>query len=305
MDIYKIIELEQGSKAWLDFRRSRIGASEIPSILCLPDAYQSRASLLNEKITGVQVEHTEWTKNAMNLGHELELVIRHQYNATTGADYKPCVVQSIANPNFIASLDGLWEGSILEVKSTSSKKTLDGIMEGDIPLRWQAQMAWQAMIIGADHVMLAVVNSKTGLPIITKFPVDLTSYNTMMREAARFLAEMSTGVTPYQVVDTAEMLEILEWKQLIKEAQKKIDAYEAEIKKTAERILTVACAEKIEGNGVKIEWQERVGSVQYNLIPELKGVDLDKYRKQSSRFIKITDINKDKQLIEKEVKYVQ
>ena len=42
------------------------------------------------------------------------------------------------------------------------------------------------------------------------------------------------------------------------------------------------------GGGVKVSSVVRKGHVDYSSIPELAGVDLEKYRKSPTEFIKIT-----------------
>ena len=72
------------------------------------------------------------------------------------------------------------------------------------------------------------------------------------------------------------------------EVSRRLAEIDDEVKTLAERILAQYGANQIENDQIKIAWVEREGSVDYKNVPELKGVDLTKYRKKGSRFIKVT-----------------
>lgn len=51
----------------------------------------------------------------------------------------------------------------------------------------------------------------------------------------------------------------------------------------ARKELIEACGEEnFEGNGVKVWEVERKGSIDYTLVPELRGVNLESYRKKGT-----------------------
>ncbi len=74
------------------------------------------------------------------------------------------------------------------------------------------------------------------------------------------------------------------WKEkmaLLKEAEAEAELAQAE--------LLLACGQQpYEGKGIKVAEIERKGSVDYSAIPDLKGMDLEPYRKPSSKYFKIT-----------------
>lgn len=65
----------------------------------------------------------------------------------------------------------------------------------------------------------------------------------------------------------------------LKEAKKLVEQVEDEIIKT--------CGHEYEGCGLRVLEVERKGSVDYTAIPELKNIDLDQYRKPSTKFWQI------------------
>lgn len=74
------------------------------------------------------------------------------------------------------------------------------------------------------------------------------------------------------------------WKE--KQAALKLAEKEAEVAQT--ELITACGNQSYEGKGVKVAEIERVGSVDFKAIPELKAVDLEQYRKPGSKYFKIT-----------------
>ena len=98
---FKILDLEQGSRKWLDFRKGKISATMAPIIMgespfCTP--YQ----LWEDIMMDVEKEITP----AMQRGIELEEKAREWISHELNMKFVPVVVQSIERPMFIASLDG-------------------------------------------------------------------------------------------------------------------------------------------------------------------------------------------------------
>lgn len=303
---YNVVNLEQDSDAWREFRKDKIGASDIPAVLNLRDSYQSRDELLNEKITGVQIEHDSWTKAAMQFGKDKEPMIRQFLIDKLGTELKPIVIQSTENPKFMASLDGLSEDGthLVEIKTTGSEKIFTEVTLGIAPEKWRFQIYWQAMLSGATKATLACMFKRTGSIVTLNIPIDSDQFEPMKREAVRFLKDMSQGVSPFQNLETDEMTYIARSKAVIKEYQKLIDAEEEKIKGMAEKILDLNAAERITGCGVEIYYETRRGAVNYKSIPQVKEVlsklseeYIDKYRGKGSRPLRI-ELVKEKKLIE-------
>lgn len=285
----KLIALEQGTSEWLDFRKSKLGASDIPALMNLKGAYKTRAQLLQEKLTGETKELSDFTKKMFSDGHEWEVVVRDSVSNLYGK-FTPCVVQSIENENYFASLDGLQESNlILEIKSTVNKTILSQVEMGVCPDAYNYQIQWQLYCTGLNECLLAVVDRNTGAVETLTIERDDSLIDKIKTAAAAFMEELNGGVVPYQQLQNETLAYIANSKKIIKEYQALIDAEEDKIKAMAEKLLTDFNALKIEGCGVKIEHQERKGSVDYSAIPELKNVDLEKFRKPGTRFVKITE----------------
>lgn len=110
---YKIVDLEQGSRSWLDWRYDGIGASDAPAIMG-ENPWKSRQQLLVEKRSRRDV-----AKNArMAKGTALEPEARRRYESTVGMRVSPRCIQSTNIPWLRASLDGISDDGhiVVEIK---------------------------------------------------------------------------------------------------------------------------------------------------------------------------------------------
>ncbi len=302
---YKVIDLEQGSKPWLDFRLNKIGGSDIASICSLKGAYKTRANLLKEKITGNIAEVNEYTQKIFDEGHDWEIKVRDSVNESMKENFTPLVIQHSTINEFFVSLDGLSEDktTCLEIKSTRKKEFLNLMSRQICPPIWEYQIQWAMYISQTFKAILAVVNSDTGDVTINEIKRDDELLEFILDRANEFRNEMLTPIDNREItLDQDETMKyISESKRVIKEYQTLIDIEEDKIKAMADKIMKDFKANKIEAHGVSIEWQERKGAINYADIPELKNVNLEKYRKKSSRHIKISVLN-DIKKITKETK---
>ncbi len=115
---YTIVNLEQGTEAWLDWRRQGIGASDAPAIMG-ENPWKSPACLLRVK----RGEATINLKNrAMERGIILEPEARKSYESKVGLRVHPLCLQSTKYEWQRASLDGIAEdgSTVVEIKCGES-----------------------------------------------------------------------------------------------------------------------------------------------------------------------------------------
>lgn len=147
----QIIELEQGSSEWKDFRRQHVCASDVGAIL--GEGYRSAAKVYKEKIFGEEENENE----SMWYGKSREPIAREYFNQKMGIDFKPIVAVSDDYPWIMASLDG-WDGeTVLEIKcSTRYEKFMEIASLNVSPPRqylWQVQT--QLLVTGAKSAFLS------------------------------------------------------------------------------------------------------------------------------------------------------
>jgi len=120
---YTIIQLDQGSKEWLQWRHQGIGASDAPVIMG-ENPWKKFGKLLKEK----QAPPADGFKSAaMARGIRLEPEARAAYIVKTGHEVSPLCIQSNIHQWMRTSLDGITsDGSnVVEIKCGESvyKKT--------------------------------------------------------------------------------------------------------------------------------------------------------------------------------------
>ena len=100
---YTIVDLEQGSEQWLDWRHQGIGASDAPVIMG-ENPWRGIDQLLAEKM---HPRRDGFQNEAMRRGTELEPTARSLYCTTVGVTVRPACLQSLRHDWLRASVDGI------------------------------------------------------------------------------------------------------------------------------------------------------------------------------------------------------
>ena len=110
---YRIVDIAQGTPAWLSWRNQGVGASDAPAIMG-ENPWKSRVQVLKEKLSGRSFGPNE----AMARGTALEPEARNRYQRLTGIKVRPVCLQSTQCDWLRASIDGLaYDGSsVVEIK---------------------------------------------------------------------------------------------------------------------------------------------------------------------------------------------
>ncbi len=137
----KIIELEQGSKEWIKFRRSHIGASDTSVVMGL-NPWRSPLNLWEEKVFGWDQELSD----KMREGQNMEKSAREAYICQTGIDVNPLVAECEINTFLSASFDGITKdlSSAVEIKCGKGSHQL--AKTNIIPPYYIAQLQHQMMV---------------------------------------------------------------------------------------------------------------------------------------------------------------
>jgi putative phage-type endonuclease len=152
VSFYLIDDLEQGSAAWLEWRRGVIGASDAATIMG-ENPWSSSKRLLEEKL-GL---HRAFTGNAATReGHRLEEFARESLEKKYRHKISPTVVQDSKDPFLAASLDGIDSSKtrVYEIKCglKSYEKTRD---TGEVPAYYVAQLQHMMMVTELESLIFA------------------------------------------------------------------------------------------------------------------------------------------------------
>ena len=271
-----IVQLTQGSQAWLDYRRTMRNASETAAVLgvspwCTP--YQ--LWLLKTGRAETQVTA------AMQHGTDLEAAARSAYEAQTGNIMQPLVLQ---DGRYSASLDGMTlEGDlILEIKCPykgQGSKLWQEVQAGYVPDHYAAQVQHQLMVSGAKLAHLYVFDGNEGLlrPIE---PID-HAFARVRDGWDQFQVYLDTDTPPPLTEADTVVREDSDWEAAaaaFTSAKLAADLADQALATARESLLALAKHPKEQGSGVSVTRYWKAGAVNYKAVPELKGVNLEKYR---------------------------
>lgn len=151
----KIIDLEQGTPPWIEWRSQGLGSSDIATIMNV-NPYMTPYQLWEEKC-GV--------KNAFEGNHFTQHGVLNEPNAraflekTTQLKLKSICAESDVNPIYKISLDAYCTSNrhLYEIKCPYTSEKIFSLRDTmEIPEMWRLQILWQAAITGAKKAYLAV-----------------------------------------------------------------------------------------------------------------------------------------------------
>lgn len=157
-----VLSLEQGTQEWLDFRRTKLTATDFSSIIGV-NPYKTAIKLWREKVLG---ESAGFSSYAADRGTAMEPLARAWAERQTGFSFTPLCVESSLDSRHMASLDGYdpCEDIILEIKCCGAKNH-NAMCNGEIPPAYFAQIQWQLYVTGAKHALLCPFGGIDGVLI--------------------------------------------------------------------------------------------------------------------------------------------
>lgn len=175
----------QGSPGWLEYRRTRIGASDLPIILG-ESPWMTAQALWEEKL---MFRSPQVKSSYMQRGVDLESTARGLVCDLMGYPLEPCVIEHDEINYLIASLDGVNEevGVICEIKCPGLKTHLMAI-DGDIPPHYQWQIEHQFLVSGIKDCLYVSYNPEhLEKPlIIIERSVNLDLHNFILEKTREF-----------------------------------------------------------------------------------------------------------------------
>ena len=282
----KEIKLDQGSQEWLSWRKTVITATDASVIMgnnpwTTPYAcWQRKLGLVEEK----------QSNEAMERGKKLEPSARAQFIQDFGIAMVPMVVESTEFDFLGASLDGISElGNILlEIKCGGSKLHAMAA-KGEIPEYYKDQMQHQLIVTGAERCYYYSYDGTDGI-CIEVFP-DPAFKESFIPKARDFWRCVALGeAPPLEDSDYRDMNGDMSWKTIAdnyKEICMQIKSLEEQKESYRKGLMKLSGDMPCLGEGVRLTKTMMKGRVDYDSIPEIQGIDLDRYRKPSTTCWKI------------------
>lgn len=275
----RIVNLDQGSKEWLTWRRGFITASDASAIMsCNPwetpyKCWQRKLGLIEEKKSNA----------AMEDGKRLEPIARDKFNEETGFAMKPVVVESSEIAFLGASLDGMDSNTILEIKCSSNGNLHDMARKGIIPDYYLCQMQHQLIVTRAEKCFYYSYYRDEGIKIEV-FP-DAEFEEKYLAKARDFWKKVAFFEPPsLESSDYRDMNDNLTWNEyanMYQEVDRELKALEDKKDYLRKKLIELCEDQSSQGSGLKIMKIITKGRIVYDEIPEIKNVDLEKHRKAS------------------------
>lgn len=273
------MEMNQGTQAWLDWRKTKIGASEIASILGC--GYQTPLQLWE-----IKKDLRESPFNpAMLKGREFEEQIRQWYEDETNEIMFPAVCEHPKYEWMIASYDGLSECETFAVEIKYNNREYHQLaLEGKLPKRhfWQCQQ--QIAVRNLRRVDYVSYNeSLDTYAKVEVFPDD-EAIDRIIEKGSEFAMLLETNEAPstsegdYQERNDALYIETC---RALQEVQVELEGYsellqkEKDLKDTLKRLSGDT---NTYGGGYRVTRFIRKGPIQYKDIPALADIDIEKHR---------------------------
>lgn len=287
-----MINFEQGTPEWHDFRKTHIGSSEIAAIMGV-SPWKSPYSLWLEK-TGKKKE--DEPNFAMQRGVVNENRARLQYSKVTGNEVMPNILVSDEWPVALASLDGITmdKSIICEIKCPQPKN-FEKAERGEVPNFYYAQIQWQLWVSGASKCDYFVFIDEEKYKCIDVFP-DAEYQKKLVIAAKEFWGMVISNEAPelsemdFLCVDDMEAsIFATKWRSLKEQA--------LEIAEQLENLESTLLEFSDDGNcyfgktGVQISRVNRKGNVDWVALCKEKGIseqEVEKFRKKSIGYPKFS-----------------
>jgi putative phage-type endonuclease len=281
----RIERLKQNTPEWHRWRLQGLGASDAPVVM--GDApFRTRRFLWSVK-TGLARESA--VGPAARRGRALEYAARSAYERHTGIQMEPLCLVHDGLAWMRASLDGLsFDGAIaLEIKCPWGDRDQATLHAGRVPAHYYAQVQHQLEVSGAEELHYWSFDGSGGTLVRVHHD----------REYVARLLETETAfwlrVLEQRWPDEGDELNRgndQPWRiaaSRYRAARLKLDRAALEEQYARDELQKLATAGRTYGCGTEVLRGLRRGAIDYSRIPELRGVDLERYRKKPVEVVRI------------------
>lgn len=271
-------------------RRNFIGASDAPIIMGV-SPWRTPLQLYQEKIglIGQQKEN-----EAMARGTQLEDEARKKFEKVMNCKVTPKRLFSPWHDFMMASLDGIDKSGKIVVEIKCGKASHKQAQLGEIPKHYYPQLQHQMYVANVDKIHYFSYQSDKDWDLINcerddEYIKELIDKETEFWNCVKELREpgkmKKDEKKEFEEINNISVL-------LISSELKNIRDCIKSYKETEERLekeIIKLCGEKnSKGYGITLQKISKSGSIDYSQIKELSSIDLEKYRKKTSEYWKIT-----------------
>jgi len=290
----RIERLHQNTPEWHRWRMQGIGASDAPVIMG-DTAFKTPRTLWSIKTGRLQEASTG---PAARRGRELERFARRAYERHTGIQVEPLCLVHQEFEWMRASLDGLsFDGSTLvEIKCPLSPRDRASAQEGRIPSQYHAQLQHQLEVSRAERAHYWSFHGTDG--ILVEIRPDRVYAKKLVEAEAAFWQLVKENRWPELANEELDLSADPKWRRAAlryREVRFRLENAAYEEHQLRATLACMAAARRTWGCGVEVLKSSRKGAVNYSAVPELRGVNLEPYRKPSVAVVKINFIDLNQQ----------
>ena len=285
----RLERLHQNTPEWHRWRRQGIGASDAPVIMG-ETPFKTPKTLWSMKTGRLQEDPAG---PAAQRGRELERFARLAYERQTGILMEPLCLVHQEFEWMRASLDGLsFDGStLLEIKCPLSLRDRASAQEGRVPSQYHAQLQHQLEVAGAERAHYWSFHGTDG--ILIEIGPDRDYAKRLVEAEAAFWQLVKEDRWPELANAELDLSADPDWRQAAlryREVKLRLESAAFEERKLRRMLAGLATARRTYGCGVEVLMSSRRGAVDYSAVPELRGVNLEPYRKAPVAVVKINFI---------------
>ncbi len=280
---------------WLKWRHKRVGGSDAPIVMGV-SKYMTPLELYEQKILP---EPPEQERNFIQeRGQRFEPKIRELFNLTHWKTMEPALLESADFTFMGVSLDGRDGKEICEIKM-ASKEDHEGVIQGRCPAHYYPQVQHELAVSGADYCWYISYwdpdqdenNVRSVHMAVLKVHPDPVYIGDMIQKEQAFWDCVQKRKPPQaEVGDYKTLKGLAPVANKYKRLKLKLEELETQIEACKDELIAAAKEAKhprLRVGNLRLNEISRVGNVDYKKVPELKGVDLDKYRGKGSLYWKI------------------
>jgi putative phage-type endonuclease len=270
---------------WLQFRRTKIGASDASAILSL-SPWKTPYKLWREKIYGEE----DPINPSMQRGIDMESVAREKFEKLTGLVVMPKMLVHPQRDWQMATLDGITlDGeSIVEIKCPNAK-VHSMAKDGKLPDYYMCQVQHQMSVAEVDMAFYYSFDGEDGALVEVKR--DEAYIEEIVAKESEFFNFMQRKIPPELSKHDYVLKEDQKWAILAcrqREILEKMKILEEEGEEIKQQLIAMADGLSCMGSGIRVAKRHRLGLINYKNIPELMEVNLEQYRKSPIEYWEIS-----------------
>jgi putative phage-type endonuclease len=282
----RIERLQQNTAEWHRWRQQGLGASDAPVIMG-EAAFKTPRMLWSIKTGRMQEDAVG---PAARRGRALERLARRTYEQEVGIQMEPLCLVHDQLEWMRASLDGLsFDGStVLEIKCPMNVRDQTAAQQGNVPPHYYAQLQHELEVSGAAEAHYWSFDGSTGS--LVRVRPDREYLKRLLDAEGAFWQRVKENVWPEPAGGELDLSTDPKWRHVAlryREAKVRLETAAAEEHKLRAMLESLATARRTFGCGVELLRSSRRGAVDYAAIPELRGVNLEAYRKPPVSVVRI------------------